>query len=75
VTVHNSGIYKIGKIVLKDAPEAMKILDEFERKLVKYSILVQVRLVLREIKLAKSELQNTLDNAAKIVKNKGMVKE
>lgn len=75
MTVHNSGIYKIGKIVLKDAPEAMKILDEFERKLVKYSILVQVRLVLREIKLAKSELQNTLDNAAKIVKNKGMVKE
>ena len=75
MTVYNSNIYKISKIVLKEAPEVMKILDEFERKLTKYSVLRQVRLVLGEVKKAKEDLTNTLDNAKKVYQNKGMVKE
>lgn len=75
MTVYNSNIYKIAKAILKDAPEAVKILTDSYNKLNKFAVLRQVRVVMVQINQAKTELKETIDTAKKVVHNKGKVHE
>jgi len=73
MTIHNSSVYKIGKVVLKEGPEVVAILDDFYAKLSKYSVLRDVRLLMIKIKETKQELNYVIDSAKKIVDNKGRI--
>lgn len=75
MTVHNSTVYKVGKIVLKDGPEVIKVMNRAIAELTKYTGLRQVRIVIAQLAQAKRELVETLQVATKVVKTKGKVNE
>lgn len=73
MTVHNLSIHKIGKVVIKETPEAIKILDDTYAKLQRYSVLRDIRLLMVQITETKKELKYALANAQKVVYNKSKI--
>lgn len=72
--VYNSSLYKIGKNVAKEAPEAIKLLTEFNNRLSKYAFLSAIRHLMKQVHSSREDLKLTLDSAKKVIENKGRIK-
>ena len=70
MTIHNLSVHKIAKVVIKETPEVIKILDDTYKKLERFSVLREVRLLMGQITETKTQLKLDLANAEKIVYNK-----